>query len=176
MRTSDAPEDVVHAVIEAAAVRQWGEVFKHIDDSDLPRWRRVTLSMLRHFERQPDADRIFAEWGAHDTSELELLPDAALFERWMKAFTLDARMRVAFGQTGPPAPPGVQRVVLGSVREGDDLAHVVYREIVAGGGSALRIATLRLAADGWKLRVDHDLLGVGSLHFGPPQPDRAGGA
>jgi hypothetical protein len=165
MPTSDTPESVVQAVLKAAAARQWREVFEWMDESDIPRWRRVTLSMLRHLEQQPDAEKYFAEWGARSTSELEVLPDEELFGRWMHAFTLEARSRVVFGQTAG-SPPAVQRVVLGSVREGNDLAHVVYREIV-GRGTALRIATLRLVGDGWKLGVDHDLLGLGSFHFGP---------
>lgn len=168
MPIPDTPESVVQAVLKAVSARQWREVFERMDESDIPRWRRGTLSMLRHFEQQPDAEKVFAEWGARSTSELEVLPDEELFGRWMHAFTMEARLRVVLGQAEPASPPAVQRVVLGSVREGDDLAHVVYREIV-GRGTALRIATLRLTGDCWKLRVDHDLLGLGSFHFGPPQ-------
>jgi hypothetical protein len=169
MPTSDTPESVVQAVLQATAARQWREVFEWMDESDIPRWRRVTLSMLRHLEQQPGAEKVFAEWGALSTPELEALSDQELFGRWMHAFTLEARSRAVFGQGEPISPPVVQRVVLGSVREGNDLAHVVYREIV-GRGTALRITTLRLTPDGWKLTVDHDLLGLGSFHFGPAQP------
>lgn len=122
---------------------------------------------------------MLAEWGALETAELESMPDQELFARWMNAFSLEARSRLAFGVPEPPPPPAVRRIVLGSVREGSELAHVVYREIV-GRGTALRIVTLRLTPDGWKLGLDYDLLGTASLHFGPPQdlhpqPDSPGG-
>jgi hypothetical protein len=169
MPTSDTPESVVQTVLKATVARQWREVFEWMDESDIPRWRRATLSMLRHLEQQPDAEKSFAEWGARSTSELEVLPDEDLFGRWMHAFALEVGSGVVAGQAESTSPPAVQRVVLGSVREGDNLAHVVYREKV-GRGTALRIATLRLTGDGWRLRVDHDLLGLGSFHVGPAQP------
>jgi hypothetical protein len=174
MQPPASPEAVVQAVIEATSARQWPDVFAFIDAADLPRWRRVTLSMLRHFEGSPDGAKVFAEWGARNTSELEVLPDEVLFARWMQAFTLEARLRMTCGADRAPPPPPVRRVVLGSVREGDDLAHVVYREMV-GAGTALRIATLRLTPDGWRVRVDHDLLGLASVHFGPPPPPPGAG-
>lgn len=167
MQGSETPESVVQAALEASAARRWEAVFHLIDKSDLPRWRRVTLSMLRHLERQPNAERIFAEWGVRDTHELESLPDAELFGRWMHAFSLEARARMLSGEPGPP--PSIRRVILGSVQEGEDLAHVLYREMVKD-GSALRITTLRRTSGGWKLKVDHDLFGAASFHFGPPQP------
>jgi hypothetical protein len=175
MKTSDAPEAVIQAVIAASAARRWPDVLAFVDRSELPRWRRVTLSMLRHYEQQPNAGQLMAEWGAQHASELEPLADEELFARWMQAFTLEARMRVSLG-TSDTVPPIVERVVLGSVREGDDRAHVVYREIV-GTGTALRIATLRLTSDGWRVGVDYDLLGTASLHFAPQsQPPPADGA
>jgi hypothetical protein len=166
MPHDDTPESTVRAAVEAAGDRRWKDVFPLIDGSDIPRWRRVTLSMLKYFERQPDAQRVLTEWGARSAAELEALPDEELFARWLQAFSLTARWRAA-GKPGEP--PTVRRVVLGSVREGDDVAHVVYRELV-GSGTALRIATLRFTADGWKLKVDHDLFGTGSLHFDPAPP------
>lgn len=175
MQSPDSPESVVHAALEAAAAGRWRDVYRLLDAAELPRWRRVTLSMLRHIEQQPGADRALAEWGAGDAAQLELLPDEELFGRWMQAFSLQARSRMAFGPAEPPPAPTVRRVVLGSVPEGDDLAHVVYREIV-GSGRALRIVTLRRTADGWKMGVDHDLLGVASFHFGPPQSEPRGTA
>lgn len=86
----------------------------------------------------------------------------------MHAFSLEARARMLSGESEPP-PPSVRRVVLGSVQEGEELAHVVYREMVRD-GSALRIMTLRRTAGGWKMKVGHDLFGAGSFHFGSPQP------
>lgn len=168
MQPPSSPETVVQSVIEAAAAHGWREVFAFIDESDLPRWRRVTLSMLRHYEHQPDAARFLAEWGVHGVSELEPLGEEELFARWMQAFTLQARMRTSLG-SNDLLPPPVERVVLGSVREGEDRAHVVYRENV-GTGTALRIATLRLTNAGWKVGVDPDLLGTASLHFAPLPP------
>jgi hypothetical protein len=148
-------------------MRDWQDVYTHLDARDLPRWRHTTLSMLQHMEQQPGADRVLAEWGVRTTAELGSLPDLELFGRWMEAFGLEARSRVAYGVAEPPPSPTVMRVVLGSVREGAELAHVVYREIV-GSGSALRIVTLRMTPGGWKLSVDYDLLGTASFHFGPP--------
>lgn len=168
MPGSETPESVVQAALEASAAHRWEAVFHLIDKSDLPRWRRVTLSMLRHVERQPNAERVFAEWRARDTNELESLPDAELFGRWMHAFSLEARSRMLSGESGPP-PPSIRRVVLGTVQEGEELAHVLYREMVRD-GSALRTTTLRRTSGGWKLKVDHDLLAAGSFHFSPPQP------
>lgn len=168
MPGSETPESVVQVALEAAAARRWEAVFHLIDKSDLPRWRRVTLSMLRHLETQPNAERIFAEWGARDTTGLEPLQDAELFARWIHAFSLEARARMLSEEPGAP-PPSIRRVVLGSVQEGEDMAHVLYREMVRD-GSALRITTLRRTSGGWKLKVDQDLFGAASFHFGPPQP------
>lgn len=164
MPDSQTPESVVQDALDAAGARRWQAVFDLIDRSDLPRWRRVTLSMLRHFERQPEAGRVLADWGIRDAAEAESLSDADLFARWMEAFS--ARTPSAEPQAPPPA---VHRALLGSVHEGEETAHVVYREFIRN-GSALRITTLRRTPQGWKLKVDHNLLGAGSYHTGPPQP------
>lgn len=110
MPDSETPESVLHAALQAAAADDAGAVFELIDEEDLPRWRRVTLSMLRHFERQPEAGRVFAEWGAQSVAELETLPDAQLFGRWLRASRLAARSRVVFGSAAPapPAPGPVE--------------------------------------------------------------------
>lgn len=125
--------------------------------------------MLRYISSQPEAQAILAEWGATDTAELEALPDEELFVRWLRASSLEARTRIAFREVSPRPAPTVQRFVLGTVSERPDLAHVLYREIVAG-GSALRIASLRQTVEGWKLGIDDELLGYSSYHFGPAPP------
>lgn len=54
--------------------------------ADLPRWRRVTLSVVRHLERQPGAASLLADWSAQNAAELEALSDEELFGRWMRQF------------------------------------------------------------------------------------------
>lgn len=172
----ETPESVVQAVVDALEEGRLAEILPMIDPAELPRWRRRTLSMLRHAEAEPEGAAVLAEWGVALLPELEGLSDADLFERWLRAFSLEARMRIGFLPDHVPPPPRIRRTVLGGVREGDSLAHVLYREAAAGPGAqpgSVRIATLRRTGAGWRLGMDYDLLGYTAWHFGPA-PSGAG--
>lgn len=164
---TETPSAVVQAIIAAGEVEQADEVFRRLLPGSIPRWRRSISSSLRHWEQSPDREIIFRQWGAENAEELEALDDEQLFARWMAATSVEGRRRVALNVHEVPSTPPVRRVIVGEVHENDDIAHVVYREIVSPGHDAVRVVTLSRTEAGWRVGIDTNLLGAHALHFGP---------
>ena len=108
---------------------------------------------------------------ASSVEELEALPTPDLLARWLEAADPRSRTQRALVAHGVPAQcweeaPPVRRVVLGSVVEGDTLAHVLHREVLGPAGSddhesagAVRVVELRRTPDGWRIPMDFALFG-----------------
>ncbi len=95
-----------------------------------------------------DAADFLARWLANDDSRAPLVQQLRARERVVPAYLLGV-------------PDGKEYVVIGSVLEADDLAHVLYREVFAGGDEAptrgpVEYEALRRQSDGaWRLLADH---------------------
>jgi hypothetical protein len=96
--------------------------------------------------------------------ELAALPPATVTARMLAAKHRRHRSR----PRGPPTPPEplVTRVVVGSVAEGDSLAHVVLRTRIEGAAvplpspvaDAADVLTLRRTAAGWRAQLNGGLI------------------
>jgi len=117
-----------------------------------------------------------AEWGVSSFSELESLPAAEFFARYLAAYSFPARMRAAMAVSPKPstdaasykaAAEAARRrwIVLGDVREGTRRAHVLFREMPGGESydadtaeGHIQVTTLDLIDGRWWMRIDHTLL------------------
>lgn len=165
------PEAILREVIAALERSDWRAVFPLMDPSDLPKWRRNILLGFSHMDAQ-SAHAILAEWGVNAVEELERCSDDELFGRWLSASSPEAKRRVATSGRGAPAGPRLRRQVIGPVKEGEALVHVVYRESWEDSGrpGILRIATVRMTPVGWRLALDYGLLGNADWHVAPAPP------
>lgn len=116
------------------------------------------------------------QWGVASFRELEALPPAEFFVRYLSVSTPAAKLRAALAvsrtpshdvTTSLPAAEAAHRrrwVVLGEVAEGTDKAHVVYRERYGAGNDAnegageVCVTTLDYVQCRWWLRLDNSLL------------------
>jgi hypothetical protein len=168
------PELLVGSVIDALEGGRWEEVLGRIDPRELAQWRRTLLSALRFQASElPGEAGPLAGWGAASIEELEALAPGELFARWLQAFSPGARLRGELGSKAP-FPPPIERSVLGSVAEGDDVAHVVYRERTGSRHGNVRVATVRRRGSEWLLSIDYELLGYTAWNFGPPRAAEGG--
>lgn len=168
----ESPDAVVRSVIAALNERRWDDVLRAVDPAELDRWRRNVLAAAQRFFAD-DRDGAQAQWEVGGFNELEPLSAEDLFCRWLAASSPESRMRAAFRTPDPPPGPSIVRTVLGSVREGDAVAHVVYRESRGAPGdfrAAPRIATLRHTRSGWKMVIDYQMMGNLGWHVAPARP------
>lgn len=102
--------------------------------------------------------------GVEDVDDLEALPAEELFVRWLAA----SYAGTVPWQVPPPRPPRLNRCVLGSVREvreGELLAHVVYRkERGPLDGAAVTLTTVRSTDAGWRIDATDTQLLLPAFH------------
>ena len=111
------PEGTARVVLEAIAAGQWLLAAEHTDPAELRRNRQAFDSLLSADSLNYLAKRIF---DIDSTAQLRRLSDAEFTAR-LFAFQTDVRTDQSFRRTVRGA------ITLGSVRRGDDTAHVVYR-------------------------------------------------
>lgn len=136
---------------------------------DLPGAAEAVLDWLMDEEAARVARE--REWpagllGVDDVRDLQSLPAAELFVRWLAA---SYRGAIPW-QSEPPQPPRLNRLVLGAVRDvrvGELLAHVVYRqEDNPAFGATVALTTVQSTPAGWRIdATDTALL----LPASPPQ-------
>jgi hypothetical protein len=185
--------DVI-AWVRPEAVQQFRDTqLRHLLDAEVraPRtpaqvqaeqpWIPLEVAAFYADEEQTHATRglpaLRAEWGVDSSfAELEALTPAEFFTRFLAASSPAARLRGALAISRKP-PRDYDRalaaasesrrhlVVLGDVREGSRLAHVLYRDLLGGGTydpdaeqGFPRVTTLDLVEGRWWLRIDHTLL------------------
>jgi hypothetical protein len=171
-KPDQSPEAVVRGVIAALEASDWSTVLPLVDPTDLPKWKRNTLQALAHMDARA-APAILAEWGVTAAEELGRCGIEDLFARWLRASAPDAKFRVAHGDGAASDGPALHRQVIGTVYEGEELAHVVYRDKWTGqdrSPGTLRIATVRRTPAGWRMRIDHGLLSHANWHLMPASP------
>ncbi|HYW07344.1 MAG TPA: hypothetical protein VE913_10330 [Longimicrobium sp.] len=133
----------------------------------------------RFLEREADQrgerrERIARMYGGRGTAaELAELSPQEILRFWLAASELTREVRRACEEAGVPSEaigalvasltPRSVRKILGSVAEGDDREHVVYRERFAAEASdedgVIRLTTLRRTSAGWRMLVDPNLMG-----------------
>lgn len=143
--------------------------------------------------QQEFTTRISAEFAGVDSpAQLESLSAIELLARHLQARSPEARVRALLAMQGRTLPAELSReamlgphyAVIGSVAEGESLAHVVYRMQVgpvpdAGGmdqewmEAPLRVASLKRTPAGWRLKLTHDLFGLEGWGAVGVDPDEA---
>ena len=114
------------------------------------------------------------EWGVQTSfAELENVPPADFLVRFLRASSPAAKSRIALAMAGlspaeaagvkyaPGAVPQQQWVVLGEVREGSRMAHVLYRELYDGDvydpeaphGAPVQVTTVEFVDGQWWLSL-----------------------
>jgi hypothetical protein len=165
----ESPETVVRDVVTALEAKDWSAVLPLVNPADLPKWKRNVLHVFANIEGRAAA-AVLAEWGVAAVEDLEQLDVGDLFLRWLRASAPDAKFRIAGGGDAAPDGPALHRQVIGEVYEGPEVAHVVYRDTWTGpdlSRGTLRVATVQRTPAGWRMRVDHELLGHANWHLMP---------
>ncbi len=93
--------------------------------------------------------RIAERFGTSDRAALLAMPAPEFFARYLESSDI-------LGPGGPPPPEHPSRpAVVGTVMEGDSLAHVAYHEVITEpgitGGSGVQVVSVRRAPGGWRL-------------------------
>lgn len=125
--------------------------------------------------------------GIESPGQLASLPAIDVLTRYFQAHDPAVRLKALLAQHGKDLPAdfpvelmvGPSYEVIGSVAEGDSLAHVVYRRGVGvvpaeedtddqqpETSLPLNVATLRRTPAGWRLTLAHDLFGLEGWVFG----------
>lgn len=140
-RPPTTPEELAEAIPGAAdAVLEW---FMDQDAAAAARARRWPSGLM----------------GVEDVDDLEGVPAADLFTRWLAASYEGA----VPWQVAPPQPPRLNRRVIGSIRDvrgGELLAYVVYQKgDDPRSGAPVTLTTVRSTPAGWRIdATDTELL------------------
>ena len=186
----DDPRSALEAAFAALAARDWPALVRHIDAEALAMLRVSELgSMIFAAEQrmagntrgggyEPEelvsaehlsrvgGERVTAFLGEPTIAELAVLAPTDFFRSWCAA---------AFGST--PSTRSVRQVVA-AVREGDDLAHVLYRrerftfgesnrDLVALRPGSLEIMAVRRHGTTWRLLLNLDVAQRGPSYMWP---------
>jgi hypothetical protein len=85
--------------------------------------------------------------------------------RWVASGTVAVPALDVLRANGAAGGATRTRSIVGVVPEGDDTAHVLYREQGAGAG-VVRVQTVRRTPDGWRVRLDELIAQVGQASTG----------
>jgi hypothetical protein len=209
-RPGPAAEAVARAAFRAMEERRWGDVAPLMHPESLRRFREFQVMEARSNERlandppdwrDPDMPEAVARWfaeqrnkhpfdarselrrkfGVDSLAQLEALPAAELFSRWLRAkdprefvrAQLQAAGKLPRADTVLPDLLSERRVVVGPVVENDSTVLVVYRfSVVADSAPAISertgVLTVRRSPQGWRLwsgERDADFLGENDFVF-----------
>lgn len=122
--------------------------------------------------------------GVETLEQMRALSLEQLFGRWLEAQAPEYRMRQAMRESRNPALEAdllpetlrIRRQVLGEVREGENLAHVVHRFRWEAGSELepdgeVRVTTLHRTPAGWRMIWSPEFLGTSNWSFGLSETD-----
>ncbi len=127
--------------------------------------------------------------GVETLEQLQALSPEQLLGRWLEAQAPEYQLRQAMRKSRRPVPeadllsgmPRIRRQVLGAVREGESVAHVVYRFTWQIGSEEepegeVKVTTLRRTPASWRMIWSHDFLGMSNwaLSYSEVEPEEAG--
>jgi hypothetical protein len=198
-----SPSDAASAFFEAIRQARWADAAALVDPDAAAELREQQLAMLIAWAQHRDELRRMRESGEGSTMfgfssngviDPELLAAHATIP--LLAFSgkptlgelaavstttfIELLLKVSNGEVGPDKDGPFQRPgrrVIGEVREGDALAHVLYRAEGAGirysNPHHVEVLQLRRAGDGWRILLtssQHDLADGGlMLHMDTPE-------
>ncbi len=145
------PEGVAERYLAHMYAGEWEEAAKLLDREALARFAAFANSILAQDPSGVLASALFGgQWAAEGGGDLA--PEE-LFAKFLSRGYMAASSAV-----GPLVIDGLE--VLGSVREGDDLAHVVVRSWTVVDGvraSTVEAISLRRGAGGWGVLLSSDV-------------------
>lgn len=148
------------------------ELQQMLEEVWAPMWDRVPLNVIESDETHRPGKRLAAARRRADPHPHEAVlaaleaMDAGRWDDvigWFESGTVDTEKIDALRRARHGAAGSVSRSIVGGVAEGDETAHVLYREQRGGAREksgqpgVVRVQTVRRTPEGWRLPVD-DLL------------------
>jgi len=157
----ETPESVTQAYFDAMQAGRVKDAMEYMHPEALKQFRDTLLSLVEMVEMmdrdRPARRRFFAMFdGVEDTAALRKLSHKALVASLLKGI-----MKLQPGSRESLAKAKIK--LIGHVKEGDSLAHVVYRmEVSVQGSTASRVSaiSLRRHRAGWRLLLMTEIRNV----------------
>ena len=160
--SSGAASSIVQAAFAAFDREEWEGFIELTDPAYVAEFRERQVQHARAYWRQllPAISPVFdpaRRFGVTTVEELEALSAEEVFAR-----SLDSSRHGPTCVHGPKPDFRVVRTVLGEVKEGGALSHVIYRAVAmldgVEGREMLRVATVKRIGGQWRLSMADGLL------------------
>jgi hypothetical protein len=152
----ESPEEVAKASMEFVKKSDFSSYARLMHPEALAETKRMFRPIVAADERGKIAERFF---GVTNSTQYDALSDIAVFEALMIRITKDTPL---FDEVLKTA----EFSIIGSVPEGADIAHVVYRSGAKAGGlsiSKLEVMSLRRYQGRWRLLLTGDIEGLATM-------------
>lgn len=154
---SDTALTAAAAAFDAEAARDWQALFAVLDPAAIQRFKTDQRRILELSEdadfirpRTRDGGMLQHVFGVSSLAAYDALPPALVLRRWL-----------VVSHSRRPEQQKPTRQLLGEVREGSDLAHVVFREHGPNdeaGENRVRVISARRTTSGWRVTLGGGLV------------------
>lgn len=149
---TESPEEVSRRYFEAMEKSDWKANAALMHPDELARFRAVFMPLMDSPKGAEGAQELF---GLNSTAEFAKLSDQEVFEKFLVTVMGRSDMSELLST--------MRSTVIGSVMEGKDTAHVLYRMRMDVFGTEvveIEVSTLKRYGDTWRLALDKDTEGM----------------
>lgn len=152
-QAAPTPEDAARRYFEVMRRAEWDAAAKLMHPDALEQFKSFFTTLAAADSAAPVISTFF---GVKTAAELRALPAAEVYARMIRSLA-------AMSPETKQALTSIQAEVIGSVPEGGDAAHVVYRMNVAVSGvsvAKVQVISFRRSGDRWLALLTGDLQGM----------------